>query len=380
MSPSSKKIEDRTLAIGLVLLLALTVIAYAPFVGTGFAATDSLPLVETSRFSSIAEAAQHFLQPVMAGTRFTAGELVYRPLVSVTFGIDYLVWGLNAAGYHVTNLLLHICGVVGVVVLLVQLGLRAWSALVGATLFALHPLVVASVPVIARRDSILPVVTIVAGAALLISSDHASGSRRLGLLLGSLVLTAAALLSKESAFAAVFLVAMLFVASRLARGDRPRVVLRRSWVLIPLFVLTAVVFVVRLMLLRGLGGGSELATLLFVDMDQYSQTLGAFTRDLAWVIASLASSTREVWPRGAALVVVCLLVASLALPRRYGWLLLSGVLWVVAFGFFAALLKISTIAWLAYFALVGLSLVVAAGLEGAACQIKKARGRVRAIN
>jgi hypothetical protein len=29
------------------------------------------------------------------------------PLTWLTFGIDYVLWGMNPTGYHLTNLLLH---------------------------------------------------------------------------------------------------------------------------------------------------------------------------------------------------------------------------------------------------------------------------------
>ena len=69
-----------------VVLLGLILLAYVPFLDTGFAATDSLPLVETSRFSTFAEALRLFDGPVMAGTRFAVGEVVYRPFVSLSLG------------------------------------------------------------------------------------------------------------------------------------------------------------------------------------------------------------------------------------------------------------------------------------------------------
>src|SRR5215510_13778500 len=31
----------------------------------------------------------------------------YQPLTWLTLGIDYLIWGLNPAGYHLSNLLFH---------------------------------------------------------------------------------------------------------------------------------------------------------------------------------------------------------------------------------------------------------------------------------
>src|SRR6266516_7267724 len=47
-------------------LVGLTVLAYARFLSVGFAATDSLPLIETSRFSSVDGALQLFTRPVMS--------------------------------------------------------------------------------------------------------------------------------------------------------------------------------------------------------------------------------------------------------------------------------------------------------------------------
>src|SRR5262249_6897088 len=38
-------------------------------------------------------------------TTFHAGH--YQPLSWVTFGIDYLLWGMDPFGYHLTNLVLH---------------------------------------------------------------------------------------------------------------------------------------------------------------------------------------------------------------------------------------------------------------------------------
>jgi hypothetical protein len=137
-------------------------------------------------------------------------------------------------------------------------------------------------------------------------------------------------------------------------------------VLIPLFALAAIVFVVRLAVLGGrLGGAPDGSHLLVVDLNQYSQTLGAFTRLLAWPIAGIASSTREIWPRLAAAALVGLLLTLIWLPRRQARLGVAGTLWVVGFAVFCVALKIATVAWLAYFALIGVAIVFAAGLEGA---------------
>ncbi|MDQ6672487.1 MAG: hypothetical protein M3069_17385 [Chloroflexota bacterium] len=348
-----------------MVLIGLTIAAYARFLSTGFAATDSLPLIETSRLQSLADVGLQFTRPVMAGTRFALGEVVYRPFVAVTFGLDYALWGLNAPGFHATNVGLHVIGVLGVWFLLTRLGLRNWSAAAGAALFALHPLAVASVPVIARRDSVVPVSAFVLGAGLLIGAEQARGARRAWLMCGALVLVGTALLSKESAFAALLMLPMLFAASILARGDSLTTVLKRSGRLIPFIVLAVGVFVARTLVLGGLGHAAEDSNPLVVDWDKYSQVLGAFTRELAWMFAWIAASTREIWPRLAGVALVGLALTIPWLPRRHAVLAAAGVVWVVGFAIFCMVLKIATIAWLAYFSLVGVALVFGAGMEGA---------------
>ncbi len=91
----------------------------------------------------------------------------YQPLSWVTLGLDYLLWGMNPFGYHLTSLLLHAGNAVlfyFVVLRLLsirfapgassEIGLRA-AALVSALLFAIHPLRVESAVWITERRDVL---------------------------------------------------------------------------------------------------------------------------------------------------------------------------------------------------------------------------------
>jgi hypothetical protein len=115
-----------------------------------------------------------------------------------------------------------------------------------------------------------------------------------------------------------------------------------------------------------------------IDLDKYGQILGAYTRDLIWFFAWVAPSTREIWQRLAVAILVAAALAIVLLPRRFAALMAAGVLWVVGFAVFSMLLKLGTIAWLAYFALVGVSLLCAAGLEGGIAQLRAPFQRVGA--
>ena len=87
---------------------------------------------------------------------FTATDTAnWHPLTWLSHMLDYQLYGLNPAGHHLTNVLLHSAStVVLFLVLLGMTGSRRRSAFVAA-LFALHPLHVESVAWVAERKDVL---------------------------------------------------------------------------------------------------------------------------------------------------------------------------------------------------------------------------------
>lgn len=91
----------------------------------------------------------------------------YIPLTWMTLGLDYLLWGMNPFGYHLTSLLLHAANAVVfffVVRRILTLALPspserrhalAVAAGVAALLFAIHPLRVESVAWVTERRDVL---------------------------------------------------------------------------------------------------------------------------------------------------------------------------------------------------------------------------------
>src|SRR5881628_957620 len=91
----------------------------------------------------------------------------YIPLTWMTLGLDYLLWGMNPVGYHLTNLLLHVANAVVFFFVVRWLLTRALSspsergyalavsAGVAALVFAIHPLRVESVAWVTERRDVL---------------------------------------------------------------------------------------------------------------------------------------------------------------------------------------------------------------------------------
>src|SRR5438128_2500319 len=151
----------------------------------------------------------------------------YVPLTWMTLGLDYLVWGMNPLGYHLTNVLLHAANAaVFYLVVLRLLGAAApaggtagslasgLSAAFAALVFAVHPLRVESVAwVTERRDVLSGLFYLLAILAYLhdsnVANDVGIGRRRwYWISLGCFVL---ALLSKAITVTLPFVLVVLDV-------------------------------------------------------------------------------------------------------------------------------------------------------------------------
>lgn len=79
----------------------------------------------------------------------------WHPLTSLSLMIDYELFGLNAGGYHFTNLLFHILNTLLLFFLLSKMTGSSYRSFFVAVLFAIHPMHVESVAWIAERKDVL---------------------------------------------------------------------------------------------------------------------------------------------------------------------------------------------------------------------------------
>ncbi|MFI5211263.1 MAG: tetratricopeptide repeat protein [Ignavibacteria bacterium] len=85
----------------------------------------------------------------------------YRPVVSASYNIDFALWGLKPFGFHLTNVLIHVINVLLFLRLLLLMfsgsvsKFKNYGILIGAVLFALHPIHTEAVAwVSGRTDSL----------------------------------------------------------------------------------------------------------------------------------------------------------------------------------------------------------------------------------
>jgi tetratricopeptide (TPR) repeat protein len=79
----------------------------------------------------------------------------WHPLTMMTHMLDCRLYGLNAGGHHLTNVLLHTASVILLFLVLRRMTGALWRSALVAAVFAIHPLRVESVAWVAERKDVL---------------------------------------------------------------------------------------------------------------------------------------------------------------------------------------------------------------------------------
>lgn len=227
--------------IPIIVMVALSVITYLNCLPNQFVYDDTSTLVE----NKLVKDWGNFLTLFTHDYFKFSGELTYRPIVTLSYFIDYSIWHMNPMGYHLVNVVLHVVNVV-LVYFLVLLLLRQYNktqeshnqisdiglALPTCMLFAVHPIVSEVVNMISYREDLIATAFLIASFLLFllykervvaqIPFSHSLGNRDSGefplstfhrkstisLSAGAMATYFFALLSKESA---IVLPALIFI-------------------------------------------------------------------------------------------------------------------------------------------------------------------------
>lgn len=223
-------------------LAALTFVVFLPSLWNGFVDLDDLDnLIRNPSYRGLG-----LEQLRWAFTNYHMG--LYLPLTWLSFGADFLLWGMEPRGYHLTNLLLHCANAALFYAVALDLLRRVWAAGVplgtlragaafAALAFAVHPLRVESVVWATERRDVLCLLFFLGTVRGYLSyADAQAGSRRAARLYwATAALYAASLLSKPMGVSLPF-VLLILDAYPLRRAPRERLAEKA-----PLFLLALLV-------------------------------------------------------------------------------------------------------------------------------------------
>ena len=136
--------------IALFIVLAATALAFLPTLGADFTNWDDDVYVTNNPLIKDFSVAN----TIRTLTTFHRG--LYKPLVLLSFGLEYKLFGLNPAAFHATNLLLHMfnCFLVMWLAMRLTRGKTA-VAFVAGLFFGIHPMHVESVAWVAERKDLM---------------------------------------------------------------------------------------------------------------------------------------------------------------------------------------------------------------------------------
>ncbi|MFN3531294.1 MAG: tetratricopeptide repeat protein [Candidatus Brocadia sp.] len=84
-----------------------------------------------------------------------SGELSYRPIVTLSYFIDYTFWKLNPFGFHLTNTLLHTINAVLLFFFFTQVLNHRMVSLIAVLIFLCHPVLSEAVNAVSYREDLL---------------------------------------------------------------------------------------------------------------------------------------------------------------------------------------------------------------------------------
>ncbi len=172
---SQNRIHLHTTAISIIIVLSI--ITYLNCIPSQFIYDDTSTIVENRLIKDWKNFSTLFNHDYFK----YSGELTYRPIVTLSYFIDYSLWHLNPIGYHIVNMALHTINVVLIYILILlllhqygkQAVLKRTSphvdqippvriAVLTCLLFTVHPVVSEVVNVISYREDLFAMILLIA--------------------------------------------------------------------------------------------------------------------------------------------------------------------------------------------------------------------------
>lgn len=196
-------------------LFVLGVVLFWNSLNTPFLWDEDLLIVNDPRVHHWSRLKDIFLKPFLSGS--PGFDIYYRPLITLSFRVDHLFWGLNPLGYHLTNLFFHLANALLVYALFHYFFKNPPLSFWGAFLFLSHPAHVEAVTYIPGRVDLIPFFFVLLSFHFYLTGLESG--KKFWLYFLSLFSYGLALLSKEMAtfFLLMILAHMFFVEQKKAK-------------------------------------------------------------------------------------------------------------------------------------------------------------------
>ncbi len=201
---------------GWVLILALCGAVYGGFLNNTFHYDDEHSIQQNPHIRQLGNIPDFFSDPSQFSVDAEKG--MYRPLLLVSYALNFALGGFSVTGYHLLNILLHALNACLVCWLATRLSGDGRVGLVAGLLFAAHPLGSEPVNYISSRSDSLAALFALLALGLFVRAEQDQAPRLRTWVRLSLVLS---LLSKESAIVLPLLFVLydyLFLSRQRWRG------------------------------------------------------------------------------------------------------------------------------------------------------------------
>ena len=185
------------------LITVLPVLIYLNSLGNTFVYDDYLTITNNHFIRERRYLSAFFSQKYFA----ISNELTYRPVVPLSYFVDYAIWQLQPWGYHLTNLVIHTLNVYLVYFAVYHLFKNRITAFISCLLFSIHPIFSEAVNAVSYREDLLSASFLLVAFILFIQYNKSTNRRYFIIWYALSLLTyLLAMLSKETAFVLPFLI------------------------------------------------------------------------------------------------------------------------------------------------------------------------------
>ena len=134
-------------------IILISTLSYANSLSNSFVWDDYVLIVENDFVRGFSHLKDIFSKDFfdISGVEFNFKYGYYRPIITLSYGIDYLIWELNSSGFHLTNLILHTLNSILVFFILIKISENNLIPFLASAIFATHPVHTESVTWISGR-------------------------------------------------------------------------------------------------------------------------------------------------------------------------------------------------------------------------------------